>query len=66
MKKAGIVLIIIEAIAILMGIVTGTFGEMLNNIGSGTGIMELIGYLMLGIVGVVLLLVGINKEKKNG
>lgn len=62
MKKAGIALVVIDIIGLLMAWVQGT----LNFSGApiGTAITELIGFLLPGIIGVVLIVRANKKEKE--
>lgn len=62
MKKAGIVLVVVDVLALLMACVQGT----LNFSGApiGTAIAELVGFLLPGIIGVVLLVKANKKQKE--
>lgn len=56
MKKAGIVLIVLEILGIFMGLLRGTIIEELST-GSGiSNIIFLIGYLLPGIIGIILVM----------
>ena len=57
MKTAGIVLIILQVLALIGMAINGSMTE--------AGLAEWIGALSFGIIGVILLAVGINKEKQN-
>lgn len=58
MKKVGIVLVCLQILVLVGGVANGTLMGMLA---SGTaGIFELIGYLLPGIIGLIL----INRAKK--
>lgn len=57
MKIAGIVLIVLQALVVLGSLIGG------KNPFAG-GIFEIIGYFLVGIIGVILLVIGIKKNKK--
>ncbi len=61
MKIAGIILLVLEAIAIIGGIFNSSLPEMIGN----GEFVTLIGFLLPGIIGAILLVVSINKKKKN-
>lgn len=60
MKIAGIVLIALEVMALLGSAFSGGF----SSLGSVRGIGNLIGFLLPGIIGVILLIVAKKKENK--
>lgn len=62
MRKAGIVLVILEVIALLMACVQGTLN--FSGVPIGTAIAELIGFLLPGIIGVILIVKANKKETK--
>lgn len=62
MKKIGIVLIIVEVLALLMAFVQGKLG--FSGAPIGRGIAELAGFLLPGIIGVVLIARANKKEKQ--
>lgn len=60
MRKVGIVLIVLQVLAILGGIASGSLVGML--VSGPAGLFELAGFLLPGIIGLILL----NKAKKKG
>lgn len=64
MKKAGVVLIIIQAVAVLSGIISGSFINMLKSCTNTMGIITLIGFLLPGIIGIILFVKGNKKSKR--
>ena len=56
MKKIGIVLVVIEIIGIIGGFINGSLINMITNVRNATDICELIGFLLPGIIGLILLL----------
>lgn len=60
MKRAGKVLIVLQVIALIMGFASGSLIEMLGS-GSG-GLFEAVGYLVPGILGIILLSISKRKE----
>lgn len=65
MKVAGIILIVLQVLGILFGIVDGSIADVFYRVITGgvSGIAYGVGYLLLGIVGVILLVKGIRKER---
>ncbi len=61
MKKASIVLFILQAIALIGGIANGSFSDMLSS--GVAGIFELIGFCIPGIIGAILY---VKADKKDG
>ena len=66
MKKAGIVLIVIQILAVVSAIATDQFSEMFENCGSVYGCAKLFGYFLIGIIGIILFIVGNKKDKETG
>ena len=64
MKKIGIVLIVIEIIAIFGGIVNGSIINMFTNMQNVTDICEILGFLIPGIIGLILLLKAKKTDNK--
>ncbi|MBE6784929.1 MAG: hypothetical protein E7538_01665 [Ruminococcaceae bacterium] len=64
MKKAGIILIVLQVIALVGGIAGGSLSLTPNAL----GIAELLGFCLPGIIGVILLIKAKknNKEKNKG
>lgn len=62
MKKAGIVLLCLQALALLGSIVNGSFVDMFSF--SPYGLGQLTAFLSLGIIGVILLLAANKNEKE--
>lgn len=58
MKKVGIVLVCLQILVLIGGVANGTLMGMLAS--GPAGIFELIGYLLPGIIGLIL----INRAKK--
>lgn len=61
MKKVGIILICIQAVALLGGIANGSLSNMLSS--GFTGLLELIGFCLPAIIGIILI-VKANKKSK--
>lgn len=64
MKGFGIVLIVIQVIAILGKVMSNEYFNMYLNLVSTRGIGNFIGFHIIGVVGIILLLKGIKKDKK--
>lgn len=60
MKIAGIILLILQVIAIIGGIFNGSLPEMIRN----AEIIQLIGFFFFGIIGAILLAVSVKKKNK--
>lgn len=56
MKIAGIILIILQVVALISKIIQGGF--------AGMSFFALIGYFLMGIIGVILLVVDYKKNQK--
>lgn len=56
MKKAGIILIVVEILGILGGLINGSFVDMFANMNGVGDICEIVGFLSPGAVGIILLL----------
>lgn len=61
MKKAGIVLIVLQVLAVLGGTASGNAPFL--NIGGAADIFKLLGYFAPGIIGVILMIRAGRKEK---
>lgn len=59
-----IILIILQALGTFMGIINGDLAEMFTNV-NGYKIGEIIGFFLIGIIGVILLLKAKNKENNS-
>lgn len=64
MKKAGIVLLVLQGVGLFGSLINGTLIRMLANLGSSYGIAEMLGFFAVGIVGISLLLAAKNRENK--
>lgn len=64
MKGFGIALIVIQAMAIFGSIVSSEYLDMYLRLASVRGFGNFIGFHILGVVGIILLVKGIKKDKK--
>jgi hypothetical protein len=66
MKIAGIVLLVLQVVAILGGISSGSFGAMMSHAFSGSvaGFSEMCGFLLPGFVGICLLIAHATRGSK--
>lgn len=64
MKGFGIVLIVLQAISILGSVMSNEYLNMYLNLVSARGICNFIGFHLIGVLGIILLLTGIKKNKK--
>lgn len=62
MKKVGIVLVCLEILALIVGFANGTVMEMVST--APAGLFELLGYLLPGIIGLILIQRAKNKEQE--
>lgn len=63
MKIAGIILLVLQALAIVGNILNGSIGEMFADL-SVYGLAKLLGFFIPAIIGAILLAVGAKKSKK--
>lgn len=64
MKVIGIILIVMQAISIFGSVMSNEYINMYLNLPSTRGIGNFVGFHLIGLVGIILLLKGINKDKK--
>ena len=50
MKVAGIILIVLQVLAILGGIVNGTLVDIFSNLGNARGIGQFVGFFLIGVI----------------
>lgn len=63
MKKAGIILLVLQVVAMLGGLVNGNLARMFS-FSSATGVFELLGFFLPAIIGVILLIKAKKKAAK--
>lgn len=61
MKKAGIILICLQAVAFLGGIANGSLANMFSS--GSSGLIQLIGFCLPAIIGIVLIIKANKKSK---